>query len=179
VAGLMVIGILQPFVSEQLLGSGLEMTQAAAVGTAAVGYLAVFNALGRVIWGLISDRLGRTAVFIGVFTIQALVMFLLGHLNSALALCVAAAAVGFNYGGKFALFPSATSDFFGAKNLGANYGWLFTSYGIAGVVGITAGNAARVLTGSYVAAFTIAGVLCLISAALALFLRTLSRPSTT
>ncbi len=175
VAGLMVIGIVQPFVSEQLVGTGMELGRATAIGTAAVGYLAVFNALGRIIWGLVSDRLGRTAVFIGVFVIQAIVMFLLGHLTSPVALSVAAAAVGFNYGGKFALFPSATSDFFGAKNLGANYGWLFTSYGIAGVVGIAAGNAARVLTGSYVAAFTIAGLLCLISAGLALVLRSMRR----
>jgi OFA family oxalate/formate antiporter-like MFS transporter len=57
---------------------------------------------------------------------------------------------------------------FGARNLGANYGWVFTAYGIAGVVGIAAGNAAKTLTGSYAAAFVIAGGLCLLSAALAI-----------
>ena len=86
--------------------------------------------------------------------------------------------MGFNFGGNFALFPSATADLFGSGNLGANYGWVFTSYGIAGVVGIVAGNAAKVLTGSYAAAFSLAAVLCLISAGLALSLRYLpQRPA--
>ena len=83
--------------------------------------------------------------------------------------------MGFNFGGNFALFPSATADLFGAKNLGANYGWVFTSYGIAGVVGIAAGNAAKVMTGSYGAAFTMAAILCLLAAGCALVIRQLSK----
>ena len=50
------------------------------------------------------------------------------------------------------------------------YGWVFTSYGIAGVVGIAAGNTAKTITGSYNAAFTAAAILCLISAGLAIVL---------
>jgi OFA family oxalate/formate antiporter-like MFS transporter len=106
-----------------------------------------------------------------MFVLQAATMFLLSALDTRVALCVGASIVGFNFGGNFALFPSATADLFGAKNLGANYGWVFTSYGIAGVVGIVAGNAAKVTTGSYAAAFAIAGVLCLVSAGLAIGLR--------
>ena len=87
--------------------------------------------------------------------------------RTELSLAVGASIVGFNFGGNFALFPSATADLFGAKNLGANYGWVFTAYGIAGVVGIAAGNAAKTITGSYATAFVVAGCLCLISAALA------------
>ena len=34
-----------------------------------------------------------------------------------------------DFGGNFALFPSATADYFGSKNLGMNYGWIFTAYG--------------------------------------------------
>lgn len=168
-AGLMVIGIVKPFVQGRLAGT-LEPSAAARVGAAAVGVLAIFNALGRVIWGLLSDRLGRTPTFLIMFAVQALVMFLLGGLSSEMALYIGAALVGFNFGGNFALFPSACADFFGAKNLGANYGWLFTSYGIAGVVGIYAGNTALAWTGSYYAAFAFAGTLCVLSAVLAVVL---------
>lgn len=176
-AGLMVIGIVKVFAGEQLVsaagGESIPHDQLAdllARGAAAVGWLAIFNAVGRVVWGFVSDRIGRTRTFIAMFVLQAITMFVLGKLNTELALAVGASLVGFNYGGSFALFPSATADMFGAKNLGANYGWLFTSYGIAGVVGIAAGNTARTMTGSYEAAFAIAGVLCLISAGLALLL---------
>lgn len=176
-AGLMVIGIVQPFVTERLAAQGVDLVRAAALGTAAVGYLAVFNALGRIAWGIASDRVGRTPAFIAMFILQAIAMFLLGRVDGAVALLIAASVVGFNYGGIFALFPSVTSDLFGAKNLGVNYAMVFTSYGIAGVVGIAAGNAARVLTGSYAAAFAIAGFLCLASAGLAWALHKQNFPS--
>jgi OFA family oxalate/formate antiporter-like MFS transporter len=112
---------------------------------------------------MLSDRFGRTPTFAAMFAFQCAVMLMLGHLNGAIALCLAVAAVGFNFGGSFAVFPSATADFFGAKHLGANYGWLFTAYGLAGVLGIAAGNAAKIMTGSYTAAFTLAASLCLLS----------------
>lgn len=180
VAGLGVIGIVKVFAGEQLVaaaGTALSDDAIAALmldGAKAVGVLALFNALGRVAWGFISDRIGRTAAFIVMFLLQAGTMFALGAMRSEAGLVVAASLVGFNYGGAFALFPSVTADFFGARNLGANYGWLFTSYGIAGVVGIAAGNAAKTLTGSYAAAFALAGVLCLFSAALAVVLKRLA-----
>ena len=110
-----------------------------------------------------------------MFTLQAVTLFVLAGMDTELTLAVAASVVGFNFGGNFALFPSATADLFGSGNLGANYGWVFTSYGIAGVVGIIAGNAAKVLTGSYAAAFSVAAVLCLVSAGLALGLNHLPR----
>jgi OFA family oxalate/formate antiporter-like MFS transporter len=174
-AGLMVIGILKGFAGEQLVsaaGGASALGEARAKelfdrGVTAVGWLAVFNALGRIVWGMVSDRVGRTTAFVAMFLVQAVMMFVLGRLDTEISLTVGASIVGFNFGGNFALFPSATADLFGAKNLGANYGWVFTSYGIAGVVGIIAGNAAKTATGSYAAAFALAGVLCVISAALA------------
>ena len=43
--------------------------------------------------------------------------------------------IGFNFGGNFALIPAATADYFGNKNVGTNYGYVFTAYGIAGILG--------------------------------------------
>ena len=179
-AGLMVIGIIKVFAGEQLVAAAIEAgrtltaSETSALmlkGTAAVGLLAIFNAIGRIAWGFISDRIGRTWTFVIMFVLQAGIMFFFAGMKTELSLSMGAALVGFNFGGNFALFPSATADFFGAKNLGANYGWVFTSYGIAGVVGIAAGNYAKVLTGSYAAAFMLAAVLCLLSAGLAIVLQ--------
>ncbi|MCP4201461.1 MAG: OFA family MFS transporter [bacterium] len=178
-AGLMVIGIIKVFAGEQLVaaaeavGSLTSADQSGLMlkGAAAVGWLAIFNALGRIVWGFVSDSIGRTMTFVAMFTLQAITLFVLAGMQTEVTLAIAASVVGFNFGGNFALFPSATADLFGASNLGANYGWVFTSYGIAGVVGIIAGNAAKVMTGSYAAAFSLAAVLCLVSAALALSLK--------
>jgi MFS family permease len=45
-----------------------------------------------------------------------------------IGLCI----VGFSYGGYLALMPSFTADYFGAKNIGANYGFMFTAWGVCG-----------------------------------------------
>jgi len=180
-AGLMVIGILKPFAGSQLVqaaGGALAPEARAdllARGAAAVGWLAIFNAVGRIVWGFASDRVGRTAAFVAMFTLQAVTMLVLAGMTSEVSLAVAASVVGFNFGGNFALFPSATADLFGARNLGANYGWVFTSYGVAGVLGVAAGNLAMEQTGSYAAAFNVAAALCAVSAGLALALPVIRR----
>ncbi len=183
VAGLMVIGIIKVFASDQLVAgataAGQVLTEQSRAelmlkGAEAVGYLAIFNAVGRVAWGLLSDKVGRTPAFVAMFLLQAVTMCVLSQADTELSIAIVASIVGFNFGGNFALFPSATADLFGAKNLGANYGWVFTSYGIAGVIGIAAGNVAKAMTGSYFAAFAMAAVLCLVSAGLAVVLRQMS-----
>ena len=178
VAGLMVIGILAPFAGEQLVSAaaavreleGEEVASLLARGAAAVGWLAIFNALGRIFWGLVSDRIGRTPSFVVLFLLQAVTMVSLGLMQTELTLGIVAALVGFNYGGLFPLFPAATADLFGSRNMGANYGWLFTSYGIAGVVGTALGHMAHVHTGSYMPAFVVAALLCVLAAGLAVAL---------
>lgn len=108
------------------------------------GILALFNASGRIGWGKISDRIGRTSTLKLMFLIQAIILFgaagffymkPAGELVQFLGLTSFASLVGFTFGGNFALFPSTTADFYGTKNLGNNYGYVFTSYGFAGVLG--------------------------------------------
>ena len=45
-----------------------------------------------------------------------------------IGLCI----VGFSYGGYLAMMPSFTADYYGAKNIGANYGIIFTAWGVCG-----------------------------------------------
>ena len=161
-SGLMVIGILKPF--------GVVSGLSAAIAGSAVGILALFNAAGRITWGWLSDKVGRTKAMFIMFLLQGIVMLALIKMGStALTLAIAAAWIGFNFGGNFALFPSATADFFGTKNLGINYGFVFTSYGVAGIIGPILGGKVFDLTGSYLWAFIPAGVLCLIASLLSFF----------
>ncbi|MEA2038104.1 MAG: OFA family MFS transporter [Nanoarchaeota archaeon] len=159
-AGLMVIGNLKPF--------GVYSGMTAAVAGSAVGILALFNGAGRIIWGFTSDKIGRTVAMTVMFVLQGVMMLYLMKMGTtALLLGVAAAWIGFNFGGNFALFPSATADFFGTKHLGANYGFVFTAYGVAGIIGPILGGKVFDLTGSYVYAFVPSGILCIVAALLA------------
>ena len=76
---------------------------------------------------------------------------------------------GFSYGACLSLFPSAAADYWGTKNLGLNYGILFTAYGVAGVFGpILAGGIAD-LTGSYDMAYMISATLMILATVLTFF----------
>jgi OFA family oxalate/formate antiporter-like MFS transporter len=163
-AGLMVIGNLKPF--------GVYSGLPAAIAGAAVGVLALFNGAGRIVWGTASDKLGRSRAMMLMFILQGAMMFALMSMGStALLLAVAAAWIGFNFGGNFALFPSATADYFGTKNVGVNYGLVFTSYGVAGIVGPILGGRVFDITGSYLYAFIPAGAACMIAAVIALLIK--------
>jgi len=173
-AGLMVIGILKEFGTQKMQqAGGLSAEAAKKTAVSAVGVLALANGAGRIIWGTLSDRIGRTRAMTAMFSLQGVMMLYLTNMGATkISLAIAAAWVGFNFGGNFALFPSTTADYFGTKNVGINYGLIFTAYGIAGILGPILGGKVFDATGSYQWAFIPAGILCLTAAALSLTAKT-------
>ena len=125
-AGLMIIGKLAKIVDLQ---AGIK------AGFIFVAMLAVGNAGGRVIAGVLSDKIGRTWTMFAVFVFQAILMFLLRGLDTYGTLFLASVLIGFNYGANLSVFPSATKDYFGLKNFGVNYGFVFTAWGVGGILG--------------------------------------------
>ena len=104
---------------------------------ALVGSLAaLFNGLGRVVWGTLSDKIGYKNSMFAMFGLQSLLMFtfITTSGNSTMFL-IWVCLIYFCFGGNFSLYPTATADNFGTKNLGSNYGVVFTAYGIAGISG--------------------------------------------
>jgi MFS family permease len=69
---------------------------------------------------------------------------------------IGAALVGFNYGACLSLFPSSTADLWGTKNLGLNYGILFTAWGVGGVFGPLLAGWIADTQGSYAPAYNVA-----------------------
>jgi MFS family permease len=163
-AGLMIIGHLARIVAVQ---SGNRVQ----TGFLFVALLAVFNATGRLAAGFVSDRIGRLRTILIVCLIQAAALFGFSALCTSAAFCLGSAAVGFCYGACLALFPSTTADFWGTRNLGLNYGLVFTAWGVGGVFGpLLAGKVADA-TGSYQQAFLIAAALLVVAALLTLVTR--------
>lgn len=157
-AGLMIIGHMAKIAAAQLPTVDL--------GFALVAVLAIGNAGGRVVAGIVADRIGGIRTMFGVFVLQAVMMGALAFSAAPLALVPVAAAIGFCYGANLSLFPSTTAGYFGTKNLGVNYGLVFTAWGVGGVFGsMTAGTIVD-STGSYGVAYAIAAVLCIAAAAL-------------
>lgn len=163
-AGLLVISNLKPF--------GVHNGLSTVVAGSAVGILAIFNGAGRIVWGIAYDKLGRAVSMSLMFLLQGGMMLVLIKMGSTpTSLAVASSWVGFNYGGIFALFPSSTADFFGTKYIGVNYAFVFSAYGVAGLIGPLLGGRIFDMTGSYLYAFIPAGILCIIASVLALATR--------
>jgi len=136
-AGLMVIGVIKLFGIDALQVKGMDPVAAAATaGTAMAVFYALANGIGRIAWGMISDKIGRKMSIFLMCLIQGIAMLLLFYVgNVTIGLFIMATIIGFNFGGNFALYPAATADFFGNKTVGVNYGWMFTAYGVGGLVG--------------------------------------------
>jgi MFS transporter, OFA family, oxalate/formate antiporter len=98
-------------------------------------FFALFNGLGRIMWGMISDKIGRkSSIGIMMATQGAFVILFQWMAGMQVTLYIFAVLIGFNYGGLFSLFPTITADIFGNKNFGQNYGWVFLAYAIGGII---------------------------------------------
>ncbi len=174
-AGLMVIGFLKNFGSLSFeTVHGFPAAAAGLEGALAVSVLAIFNGVGRVFSGWVSDRIGRTRTMFVLFALQAVLVstFVYTTTLSAIMVYVVMALIGLCFGANFALFPSATADFFGTKNVGVNYGAVFTAYGVGGILGPMLSASlvpAAATVGDYAMPGLIIGVLVGIAAIMALF----------
>lgn len=104
-------------------------------GALAISILAIFNSAGRIFWGKISDTLDRRTTLAIMFLLCGTAMLTLDWMRLYPLYLTAISIVGLCFGGYLALYPALTADFFGTKNIGANYGWMFTAYGVGGLVG--------------------------------------------
>jgi OFA family oxalate/formate antiporter-like MFS transporter len=127
-AGLMVISSVAGMAKKSL-----EDMAFIAVATVAIG-----NAGGRIIAGLLSDKIGRRLTLAIMLLFQCILMLIaipiVGKGSNAIILVLLATFIGFNYGTNLSLFPSLTKDKWGLKNFGINYGIVFTAWGMGGFV---------------------------------------------
>lgn len=177
-SGLMAIGQWQPMMAE--VGGNASIAPAWMGTTVArfftpVAILAIFNAFGRIFWGKVSDVIDRPRAMMIMFLGQGMAFMILISVQSTWAIVFASAWVGLNFGGIFSMFPSATSDYFGLKNFGVNYGFIFTAYGVAGIMGPIVGGVIKDVTQGYLLAFVFSGILCFVAALGAVVIWALAR----
>ncbi len=197
-AGLQVIMKASPIWQSYSFGAAtlpigqMEFHRVTSAGATAVSVLAIFNSLGRIFWGKVSDSIGRKRTLVSIFVVCGPTMLALDSLRSFPQYLAGISLVGLCFGGYLALYPALTADFYGTEHLGANYGWMFTAYGAGGLFGpflaawlmkVEATVAYEVMepggklvhrqfaVGNYRQAFVLAGVACLGAATACLLLR--------
>ncbi|MDA8406869.1 MAG: oxalate/formate MFS antiporter [Deltaproteobacteria bacterium] len=130
------------------------------------------NATSRVLWGFLSDKLGREYTMALAFTLEAVFVFLVTKVaGSPVFFVVAFSLVFLCWGEIYALFPAVTGDVFGAKNSGSNYGMMYTSKGVGSIIGgYGAAALAGYFAGSFIVPYYIAAGLNVLAAVLMLFI---------
>jgi len=141
-----------------------------------VAIMAIGNAGGRIIAGVLSDRIGRSYTLIIMLIFQSMLMFIAvlvfgAEKTSPVLLVLIATFMGFNYGTNLSLFPSYTKDLWGLKNFGINYGIVFTAWGLGGFVMGRLSQMLKASTGTFNTSFIAAGILLLIGAGLTFVLK--------
>jgi OFA family oxalate/formate antiporter-like MFS transporter len=113
-----------------------ELTQVGpAMGALAVCVISLFNGLGRLFWGALSDRLGRPHTFLALFLLQIAAFAVLPAADHFGMLLISAAVIALCYGGGFGTMPAFTTDVFGAKNAGTIYGAMLTAWSAGAIAG--------------------------------------------
>lgn len=144
VIGLGAIAITAPY-AQNVVGFG---PGAAAV---AVSLLAIFNGLGRPLFGFLTDHLGlrKTAILGFGLTGAAAMLLTLDPTNSAVSFAIAFSIFWLLLGGWLAIAPAATATLFGSRHYGGNYGIIFQAYGLGAVVGTMISGRLNEIFGSY------------------------------
>lgn len=166
-AGLMVIGS----------AKGLAKASMGEMAFLVLVIMSVGNAAGRLIAGVVSDKIGRATTLCIMLVFQACMMFaaipvLGGEGSSPILVALLVTAMVFNYGTNLSLFPSFAKDYWGMKHFGMNYGMLFSAWGVGAFVLVRVSEMLKVKTGSMEFSFIVAGVLLLVGAMMSMSLRT-------
>lgn len=160
-SGLYVIGVAKD------IGEGLVhlTTQTAAN---AVTVIAIANLSGRLILGILSDKMARIRVIslAQLISLTGMAVLLFTHMNET-SFFFSLACVAFSFGGTITVFPSLVSDFFGLNNLTKNYGLIYLGFGIGSVMGSLVAS----LFGGFTVTFSLIMTLLVISLFLSLTIR--------
>ena len=161
--GFMIIGKAEP-IAREVAGVG-------DFAIVAVMVLAVFNSIGRPIFGRLADAFSPRHALFAMYAILISAMALLSASAWWVALYAGIAITGMVFGGFLAVMPALTTHYFGTKHLGANYGVMFTGYGSGALVALFAIGPIRGMFGTYVPAFYVGILLSLVGLAVALLVR--------
>jgi OFA family oxalate/formate antiporter-like MFS transporter len=177
-SAMLMIGIGGLMVTAQLKPVGTDFKIGAAAMTIALILTPLANGFSRILWGWVSDYLGRERTMFTAFLLQA--MFLLaattlGRTGDVMFVTLMT-LVFLTWGELYVLFPAVLADLYGSKNSAQNYSFLYSAKGFASLMG--SGIAATLFekTGTWNYAFYGSAALALLAALMALYVRRIPLP---
>lgn len=150
-----------------VVSQGSPMAQAiagvdGATAASIVSVIAIGNTGGRVLWGWISDRIGRYPALMamaGIVAASGLALSVFTNSGSLVLFVIFAMLIAMCYGGSMGVYPALTSDAFGLKYNGVNYGIMFIGFALGGYIGPILANNLFDSTGSYATPLMVVGIM--------------------
>ncbi len=165
IGGLMVISQASNMAQEMVRVTA----QTAALG---VSLVALGNTLGRLLWGTVSDKIGRYNTLPIIFGLMAIFLLVLSKAGNWMIFVITLTAVGLCFGGLLSIFPAMTSDIFGEKHSGSNYGLMFCGYALGSFFGPRIAVSFKSFGDTpYAVGLMISTIICVIGMLLCLWLR--------
>ena len=160
-SGLYVIGV-----AKDIAQGMVHLTAESAAN--AVTVIAIANLSGRLVLGILSDKMARIRVItIGqIISLVGMAALLFAPLNEV-TFFAAIACVAFNFGGTITVYPSLVSEFFGLNNLTKNYGVIYLGFGIGSICGSIIAS----LFGGFYVTFCVIFALLILSLAISTTIR--------
>ena len=113
----------------------VEPETLAAYGAMLIAVSSMFNGGGRLLWGMVADRIGRARVFRILLASQMVVFGVLMTERDPIVFSALVCYVLLCFGGGFAVMPSFIADVFGTKRMSSVYGAILTAWAAAGLIG--------------------------------------------
>ncbi|HTF51453.1 MAG TPA: OFA family MFS transporter, partial [Pseudonocardia sp.] len=157
---------------------GNEAGFAGGIVATAMSLKAIVNGTGRGVIGWLSDLYGRKRCLIFVCIVLGLSQYGIlysAEIKSLPLFLIFSSISGFGGGAIFPMFAAMTADYFGENNNASNYGLVYSSKLVSGLLGSGMG-AVVVANWGHAGAFTLAGSISLFAAFIALFLTAPGRP---
>lgn len=164
-------------VTPLIKGLGMERGLSAAMATLCLSLTGIANAAGRLVMSSLSDRLGRIKT-LNILCITTLLCSLLLIAAGGPVYLIVVLVTAFAYGGPAAINPATSTDFFGPRYSGANYGVIMLALGFSSVVFNAVSNALYAATGTYTLTFIMGGVTAVVSMVLYVVIGRLNHRST-
>ena len=136
-AGISVISFQSELLQEVwgLADPSLEPITLAEYGATLIAVSSLCNGVGRLFWGLLSDRIGRVGVFRILLASQMIVFGILMTERNPWIFSALVCYVLLCFGGGFATMPSFVLDVFGSEKMSTIYGAILTAWAAAGIFG--------------------------------------------
>jgi len=160
--GLMILGNIAKIASIQ---AGVESA------VFLISLVAVMNALGRIIGGFLSDKIGRANTLFIAIVLQMFNMIGFIYYQNIIILTFGMILAGLCFGTFLAVFPALTADQYGLKNYGFNYGIVYLAYGLAGTVAPVIADFFYDLNGNFNMAYIICAIMMALMIGVNLFLK--------